>query len=159
MAEQKSPFDLEIAIANWRSRMSNAGIKAPALLDELESHLRDEIRYTTRDGSDSRNAFDRAVQRMGDALILKTEFVKAGRARGLIEKLMIAICVVLVGFVAFLGGAAIILCYSKLTDRIMNAAAILCILGVACGWSRAVRFLPVISDGRKRTATGVACIL
>jgi hypothetical protein len=34
-------FDLERAISDWRRHMLAAGLKAPAPLDELESHLLD----------------------------------------------------------------------------------------------------------------------
>jgi hypothetical protein len=36
-------FDLEQSIATWRRQMLDAGIKAPVPLEELESHLRDDI--------------------------------------------------------------------------------------------------------------------
>ena len=34
---------LEDKIADWRKRRAVAGINAPAVLDELESHLREDI--------------------------------------------------------------------------------------------------------------------
>jgi len=37
-------FDLEQAIIAWRQQMLAAGIKSPVPLEELENHLRDEIR-------------------------------------------------------------------------------------------------------------------
>ena len=36
-------FDLEKAIADWRRLMLALGIKSPVPLEELESHLREEI--------------------------------------------------------------------------------------------------------------------
>ena len=36
-------FDLDQAVAQWRQQMSADGIKNSATLDELESHLRDDI--------------------------------------------------------------------------------------------------------------------
>ena len=36
-------FNLETAITDWRRQMLAAGIKTPDHLDELESHLREEI--------------------------------------------------------------------------------------------------------------------
>ena len=37
-------FNLDQSITEWRRQMLAAGIKTPALLDELESHLRDDVR-------------------------------------------------------------------------------------------------------------------
>ena len=36
-------FDLEQAVTEWRQRMTSAGIASADVLDELESHLRDQI--------------------------------------------------------------------------------------------------------------------
>jgi hypothetical protein len=36
-------FNLEQSIAEWRQQMLAAGIKTPATLNELESHLREEF--------------------------------------------------------------------------------------------------------------------
>ena len=43
-------FDIEKSIADWRRQMLAAGIKTPAPLDELESHLRDEIEHQMNSG-------------------------------------------------------------------------------------------------------------
>ena len=72
-------FNIENAIAEWRQRMLNAGIKSPALLDELETHLRDDIVEQIRHGADAKTAFDAAVQRIGDAKSLSVEFAKTNR--------------------------------------------------------------------------------
>jgi len=70
-------FNLEPAIAEWRQQMLAAGIKTPVPLEELESHLRDEIEERKRAGSSSEQAFDAAVQQIGQAGILESEFDKA----------------------------------------------------------------------------------
>ena len=44
-------FDLEKSIADWRTQMLAAGIKSPVPLEELESHLREEITQQTKSGS------------------------------------------------------------------------------------------------------------
>ena len=36
-------FDLDHAIRQWRRQMANDGVRRPEALDELESHLREEI--------------------------------------------------------------------------------------------------------------------
>ena len=41
--ERQNMFDLEQAILEWRRQMTAGGIKAPEVLDELESHLHDDV--------------------------------------------------------------------------------------------------------------------
>jgi len=56
--------------------MLAAGIKTPAVLDELEIHLREEIERQTKLGSSEQTAFEIAVQKIGDTNMLKAEFKK-----------------------------------------------------------------------------------
>jgi hypothetical protein len=72
-------FDGEAAIHDWRRRMSEAGITSPALLDELECHLRDEIKQGASNGLDLRKRFEQARDHLGDAFVLKSEFEKLDR--------------------------------------------------------------------------------
>jgi hypothetical protein len=71
-------FDLENSIADWRQQMLAAGIKTPVPLEELESHLREEIEQQMKSGLSEREIFNSAVQNIGQAGLLKTEFKKAG---------------------------------------------------------------------------------
>src|SRR5690242_12097655 len=71
-------FDLEQAIADWRKQMPAAGIQTSVLLEELESHLRDDIDRQIQSGLNPQKAFAIAVEQLGGANILKNEFVKAG---------------------------------------------------------------------------------
>src|SRR5580658_3906971 len=112
-------FNLEQSIAEWRKQMLAAGIKSPVPLEELESHLREEIELRMKTGLDSRNAFEVAIQQMGNAGGLKNEFKKISGAAMVLEKLMIGICVVFIGFIVFLGGATVVLCFSSLGERVM----------------------------------------
>ncbi len=66
--------DLEQSIAEWRRQMLAAGIKRPVPLEELESHLRDEVEQQMRAGLTEQNAFEAAVRRLGHARALKDEF-------------------------------------------------------------------------------------
>jgi len=70
-------FDLEKAIAGWREQMLAAGIKTPELLEELESHLREESGCQMKSGLNEPEAFRTAVEKIGQARALKTEFKKA----------------------------------------------------------------------------------
>ena len=58
--------------------MLAAGIKAPVPLDELESHLREEIERQIHLGLNAHAAFDLAAQKIGHADLLKIEFKKTG---------------------------------------------------------------------------------
>ena len=70
-------FDLEKSIADWRRQMQAAGIKTPVPLEELESHLREEIEQQVKSGLDGRRAFEIAAQQIGPPGALKKEFKKA----------------------------------------------------------------------------------
>ena len=70
-------FDPEDAIAEWRREMASGGVAGEAL-EELESHLRDDLEQEMRAGLEARPAFDAAVRRIGHARLLRTEFSRAG---------------------------------------------------------------------------------
>ena len=70
--------DLEKQIAEWRRQMLAAGIKTPVPLEELESHLREDVERQIQLGMSAQEAFDAAVERVGQASALKSEFEKAG---------------------------------------------------------------------------------
>ncbi len=71
-------FDLEKSIADWRNQMLAAGIKTPVPLEELEIHLRENIEQQMQSGANEQRAFEMAALQIGQADVLKTEFVKAG---------------------------------------------------------------------------------
>jgi hypothetical protein len=70
-------FDLEQAILEWRRRMLDAGVKSPAPLEELESHLREDIERQIQAGTSAEQAVAIAAQRFGQAETLQREFAKA----------------------------------------------------------------------------------
>jgi len=72
-------FDLEQAISEWRQQMAAGGIKTPDVLDELESHLREDVDQQVRSGLSQQQAFEDAVQRIGQRQALKREFCKVSR--------------------------------------------------------------------------------
>jgi hypothetical protein len=69
-------FNLEQSIAEWRRQMLAAGIKIPVPLEELESHLREEIAQQTKLELNEQEAFNVAVQRIGHGHALQNEFNK-----------------------------------------------------------------------------------
>jgi len=66
--------------------MMTAGIRTPEVLDELESHLRDEVEQQIRLGSGEERAFEIALQRMGRTEVLQTEFQKIGRVASALRR-------------------------------------------------------------------------
>jgi len=89
-------FDLEKSIADWRKQMLAAGIKTPAPLEELESHLRDDLERQMQSGVAAQSAFALAVQHLGPAGSLKHEFETAGASsRRLSPKLLGIYCYVI----------------------------------------------------------------
>src|SRR5215470_6560510 len=75
-------FDLEKAIADWRKQIITAGLKKGEALDELEDHLRNDIQQQIQAGLTAERAFESAVERIGRAQALKTEFAKISRRLG-----------------------------------------------------------------------------
>ncbi len=71
-------FDVEQAIADWRAKMAARAVDDPEWLDELESHLRDEIEALEQTGLAAERAFEEAVTRIGMPGALKKEFRKVG---------------------------------------------------------------------------------
>lgn len=69
--------DLEQAIAEWRRQMRSNGIRSRVLLDELESHLRDDVEEKMRSGFDMKRAFEASVRSLGPTTAIKTEFENA----------------------------------------------------------------------------------
>src|SRR5713101_8336300 len=71
-------FNLDESISEWRRQMLAAGIKTPVPLSELESHLRDDVEQQMRSGLSAQQAFEAAVQGLGQAAVLECEFDKVG---------------------------------------------------------------------------------
>jgi hypothetical protein len=71
-------FDLDKAIEQWRAQMAVNGVKSPEVLNELESHLRDDVDQQAQSGADAARSFERAIQSIGQADILRDEFNKVG---------------------------------------------------------------------------------
>jgi len=69
-------FDLDQQITAWREQLIQAGLTDPERLTELQSHLQDDIERQIESGAKAQLAFDKAVERIGQAHALKTEFAK-----------------------------------------------------------------------------------
>jgi len=73
-------FNLDEAITEWRRQARAEGIKSPELLDELESHLREDVEQRIQSGVNAEQALEAAIQQIGRAGDLKVEFDKLGIA-------------------------------------------------------------------------------
>lgn len=71
-------FDLNDAVAEWRRKLQQDGTIETEDLDELESHLRDEVERLARSGTPEEEALQIAARRLGDAHELTREFTKVG---------------------------------------------------------------------------------
>lgn len=69
-------FDLEKSVATWRQQMLAAGFKSPGPLDELESHLLEEVERRIASGASAQEAFAAAVAQVGPADEIIGEFAK-----------------------------------------------------------------------------------
>jgi hypothetical protein len=69
-------FELERAISEWRGELRSRGINGAETLDELESHLRDDLEEQARSGMEIQRAFDAARGRIGQSDSLGLEFKK-----------------------------------------------------------------------------------
>ncbi len=78
-------FDLEQAIAEWQRQMAAGGITGKDRLDELESHLREEIEQRIRAGRPEAEAFAASVDQIGPPATVEAEFSKIDGARERLE--------------------------------------------------------------------------
>jgi hypothetical protein len=151
-------FDLQQAIAEWRQQLARNGINSPDVLDELEGHLREDVQQQMRSGVGPRQAFDAALQRLGQNDALKTEFKKASGSADVLGNLMVGVCIVLAGFIVWMSGYTFLQMELSPSEQVVAYAAVAFTLLVACGWRYAVPFLPVIASRRKRMTVGLVCI-
>jgi hypothetical protein len=96
-------FNPEQSIAEWRQQMLAAGVKAPVLLEELESHLREEFERQMESGLSVKQSFETAVNQIGQAHELRSEFKKVERT------LMKKFTLILLGIFGILVGPGMIL--------------------------------------------------
>jgi leader peptidase (prepilin peptidase)/N-methyltransferase len=82
-------FDLDRAIEKWRQQMLAAGIKTPVPLEELESHLREDVEQQICSGLSVQQAFETAAQRVGPAGMLKGEFKKVENTRRVFQRKLV----------------------------------------------------------------------
>src|SRR4051812_8952166 len=58
--------------------MQSVGVRNPEIVEELESHLREDLAQRMQSGQSEEQAFEGAMQSVGQATLLKGEFAKLG---------------------------------------------------------------------------------
>ena len=151
-------FDLERAIAEWRRQLAGGGIDSPDVLDELESHLREDVQQQVRLGVSPEQAFNGARQRFGQREALKMEFKKISEGRELLGKVMGVVCIALVAFIVWMSGYTFVQMELSPPEQVVAYAGVVFTLLTACAWRYAVPFVPVLTNRRQRMTVGLACI-
>ena len=148
-------FNLEQAVSEWRQQMIAAGVKSPAVLGELENHLREDVEQQTRIGLDAQRAFGNAAVRLGQAGVIKAEFAKSKGAPKALDRLRLGFCLFFIAAILWLSGFTFSMLGMNPGEWILASSAVAGSLCVAAFWTRAVRFLPIIHKKRKRYAIEV----
>jgi len=149
-------FDLEQSISDWRQQLIAAGIKSPAPLDELESHLREEIERQMESGLGSQSALVAAMEQIGRAQTLKTEFTKIGGAKKSVRWEQN------VALITFFGGILPLAIYAlhkydmSWGWRFAGLANIGTVALAIFGCRQINALFPVIPDRRKRWTIGIS---
>ena len=152
-------FDLERAISEWRRQLVADGIDSPDVLDELESHLREDAQQQIRSGSRPQQAFNDALERLGQRDALKTEFKKVNGGAKVLEKLMSLVSVILAAFIVWMSGFTFLQMELSPSEQVVAYAGVAFTLLIACTWRYAVPFLPVIANRGRRITAGLVCIV
>jgi len=153
-------FDLEAAIVEWRKQMLAAGIKSPMPLEELENHLRDDIERQMKSGMNGQEAFNFAVQQIGQAGSLRKEFGKVGEVMSARQrKFNFAICGV-AAILLGLTGLEILFTPPTLAfhERLLVSGAFVSVALILWSWRFSCGFFPVLSK-RMRIIVAFLCIV
>jgi hypothetical protein len=156
--------DLDLAIKEWRQRMTAGGIKSAATLDELESHLREDVQRRLQSAEPIQPAFESAVQQIGKPEALRREFAEADKASPLRGwNWLVAACfafpLICLSRRALVTTKLFGVWYWDWTaqERVLGCTAVgLFVLAVA-SWPFSHRILPAIADRRKRILLIIAC--
>src|SRR5262245_64818157 len=99
--------DIERRIADWRRALAETAGCTDEVLDELESHLRDEVQRLVQTGEPEERALDLALSRLGPPQALAAEFAKLARDGAatwlpvrLANGVLLALAAALVGYCA-----------------------------------------------------------
>jgi hypothetical protein len=150
-------FELEQSIAGWRRQMLAAGIQTPVPLEELESHLREEIEWQTNSGMNQQDAFASAVQKLGSARAVQNEFMKVDKTHSALKWKLMEIGLTLATILVPLLCGGIVLKRAGFIDMTAaeersSLAALAAFSLLAWSGRLGHRLLPVIQNRRIRDA-------
>ena len=97
-------FNLDQAISEWRRELIAAGIRNNDVLDELESHLREDLERRARSERDISQLFRTAVAQLGEPRSIKVQFDRIEERKYMKRVLMIG-----AGIVGVLVGMALVM--------------------------------------------------
>src|SRR5881394_201443 len=104
--ERTTMPSLDQNIARWRRQMSAGGIKDPRVLDELESHLREDVERRERLGVAKDHALQMAIQQIGQPGALQAEFARIETGE---RKYMKRAIIISAGIIGVLVGMAFVM--------------------------------------------------
>jgi ClpA/ClpB-like protein len=152
-------FNLDHAIADWRRKMTAAGIKSRDVLDELESHLRDDVEQQMRSGIGAERSFQEAVQRVGTAKNLNQEFAKVRRPGGRFSRRMLrSWCLAAAAFVFVVETWTLMISETTTAERILGmviVSVIACYVGAVVDLNRLLG--PGVRGWKFRHAIATVC--
>ena len=128
--------------------MLTAGIKTPVPLEELESHLREEIERQMKSGLDKQKAFEISARRIGQHEMLRVEFMKTARP----DKVQLRrragyVYAATLAFYFSAASVAILKQDATLGQRSLGFSAVLTtMLSVYLAWQIVPRLTPVIGQ-------------
>src|SRR5262249_16628667 len=142
-------------------QMTAGGIKTSTVLDELESHLREDVERQMKSGATAEQAFQEAVERIGQSSLLKAEFAKLGGFREARQgKLIgIALCVLDAAFSLMWAPRFLTIHEMAIGQRILGLGAFAVTFLSVLSWRFSYKYLPVIRNRPFRMAAGVTCSL
>jgi len=152
-------FNLEQAIKNWRQQMLADGIKSPAVLDELESHLREDVERQARSGIDGAASFKAAVERIGQSTLLKAEFAKVAATKEFRWGKVVGVACCLMALPLSVWAIPSFLMIRELTmgERLLGSAAVIVTFLSIASWRFSHKFFPVIRNPRVRMGASISC--
>ncbi|HEY2081483.1 MAG TPA: permease prefix domain 1-containing protein, partial [Verrucomicrobiae bacterium] len=123
-------FNLDQSIAEWRRQMAVGGIKSRDVLDELESHLREDVEQQVASGATAKQAFCEAVTRMGSAEEVRGEFAKMVTPPvPFSPKLLRACCAGMALFVFLIETWTLLAFEMTLAERVLGMTFVLLVAG------------------------------
>jgi hypothetical protein len=152
-------FNQNQALETWRRQMSANGIKNPAILDELEGHLIEDVQRQVQSGMDEGMAFEAAAQRIGKSDLLKIEFAKVAEPKEWRSGKLIGIACCVFASLYSLVLAPHLFTIHELSpaQRVLGLGAVALTFLSIISWRFSYKYLPAIPNRRVRRVIAIAC--